>query len=316
MKKSAALLSLLLAAALCFSLTACGQKGTEGKYTIGIVQLVEHNALDAATRGFQDAVIEVLGEENVTFDLQNAQGEPANCITIATKFVNDKVDLIMANATPAATAAAQATATIPIVATSITDFVAAKLVESNEKPGRNVTGTSDLSDVAQQVALLQELCPEAKTVGIVYCSAEDNSIVQAAQAKEVFEAAGYTFYTYTATDANDLQAVVTKASGDCDALYLPTDNLLAANMELVRNITQPDKTPVICAEEGMVMEGGLASYSINYYTLGYKAGKMAAEILKDGKKPADMPIQWMTTEELNPVINEAVAEALGIALTR
>ena len=333
MKKFAKVMAAVLAISMLFALGACGQtnesesqspesvspgvssdpNASAETYNIGIIQLVEHNALDKATEGFQAALKEKLGD-SVSFNYQNAQGEATNCTTIATKFVNDGVDLILANATGAAQASAQATDTIPIVGVSITDYEVAGLVESNEAPGRNVTGCSDLSPIAEHVKLMQQLCPEVKSVGIVYCSSEDNSVVQAEQARAAFEDAGCTVQEYTAADSNEIQTVVTKACSEQDALYIPTDNLFASNMEIVKNIAVPAKIPTICGEENMVNSGGLATYSVNYYTLGYQAGLMAYEILVNGKDPASMPIQFMESSDLTLVINEEVAEELGITI--
>ena len=322
MKKQMKILAVLLAVVLTLAMTACAggnsSSQSEGSssaadpdkvYKVGIVQYMEHNALDAATEGFMDALKERLGDK-VEFDVQNAQGEQTNCTTIATKLVNDGVDLIMANATPAAQAASQATAEIPIIATSVTDFVEAGLVAANDAPGGNVSGSSDLSPIAEHIALMGTLCPDAQTIGVVYCSSEDNSIIQAEQAKVGFEEAGYTVTLYTAADSNELQPVLTKAVAEVDALYIPTDNLLAANMELVKNITIPEKIPVICGEENMAMSGGLATYSINYYTLGHAAGEMAYEVMVGGADISKMPVKFMDSSELTMVINTEVAEAL------
>lgn len=213
---------------LCGSFCCCRRQGP-ANCKIGVIQLTEHVALDAARDGFIDALVEAgFNRENI--DVQNAQGEIPNCATIATKFVNDKVDLILAVATPAAQAAAQATTEIPILATAVTDFVSAGLVNSDEVPGGNVSGTSDMNPIEEQADLLVKLVPEAKTVGILYCSAEDNSILQAGLAKAAFEARGLTVNEYTAADVNEIQPVTTKAVGEVDALYVPTDNLFAENM--------------------------------------------------------------------------------------
>lgn len=331
MKRNKSLLSLLLTGTVALGLLAgcsgsnAGTSDATGStaaadntdaataYKIGIVQLVEHNALDAATQGFQDKLTELLGDR-VTFDLQNAQGEQSTCPTIVTKFVNDGVDLIMANATPAAQAASAATSDIPIIGTSITDYVEAGLVESNDAPGRNLTGTSDMSDIAQHVSLTQTLCPDAQTIGIIYCSSEDNSRIQADQAEEAFAAANMQVTRYTAADSNEIQTVVTKATSECDVLYIPTDNLFAANMEIVKNITVPEKKPVICGEENMALSGGLATCSINYYTLGEKAGEMAYDVLENGVDVGTIPVGFMSGDELSTVINNEVAEAIGIEI--
>lgn len=281
-------------------------------FKIGICQQLEHPALDAATEGFRAALVEKLGEDKVEFDYQNAQGEQANCATIATKFVNDKVDLIMANATTALQACAAATADIPVIGTSVTDFVSAGVVESNEAPGRNVTGASDLAPIDQQIELLKTLVPEAKAAGIVYCSAEANSVFQADTAEAELTKAGITVSRYTVADSNDIQQVVTKAVSECDVLYIPTDNTLADNMQVVKNVTVPAKIPVIAGEENMCAGGGLATLSISYYSLGYNAGLMAYEILVNGADPAAMPIEY--ADETTVKYNAEIAEALGMTM--
>lgn len=284
-------------------------------YKVGIVQLMQHVALDQATRGFQDALTEKLGDQ-VSFDVQLASGEPTNCTTIVTKFVNDGVDLIMGNATPAVIAAKEATATIPIVGTSVTDYVSpeAAIVASNEAPGANVTGYSDLSDIAAHVDLTAKLCPDAKTVAIIYCSAEPNSVIQGAQAKELYEAAGFATVTLTASDVTTISTVVTSACEQADVIYIPTDNLFAENMESVKNIAEPAKIPVITGEGGMANAGGTASVAIDYYVLGYRAGEMAYEILVNGADPATTPIGFMTADDMELIINEENAAAIGLTI--
>lgn len=290
-----------------------GAGSTDGKiYKIGICQQLEHQALDAATEGFQAALIEKFGEGNVKFDYQNAQGEQANCATIATKFVNGNVDLIMANATTALQACAAATADIPVVGTSVTDFVEAGVVDSNDKPGRNVTGTSDLAPIDQQIDLLAELVPDAKKVGILYCSAEANSVFQAEKAEEALEKKGLSYERFTVSDSNDIQQVVTNAVAASDVLYIPTDNTIANNMEGVKNVTGPAGIPIICGEENMCAGGGLATLSISYYNIGYNAGLMAYEILAEGKNPGEMPIQY--ADEVTKKYNAEVAEALKMEM--
>lgn len=322
-KMMALLLTMSLAAA---TLAGCGTAGKESDskktetsskeseskddvYHIGIIQQVEHQALDAATEGFQDALKEKLGDK-VEFDLQNAQGEETNCATIATKFVNDGVDLIMANATQSVISSATATADIPIVGTSVTDYVTTGTVASNDAPGANVTGTSDLAPIDQQVELLQKLVPDAKNVGIVYCSSEANSVYQAEEAQKYLEKADMKVKTYTVADSNDIQQVVTKAADESDAIYIPTDNTLASNMEIVKNVTVPAKVPVIAGEENMCSVGGLATLSISYYSIGYNAGLMAYDILENGKNPAEMPIQY--ADEVTLKYNAEIASELGI----
>lgn len=312
MKKLTALLTTVLLAVGCMSaLSSCAKD--DGVYEIGIVQLMEHEALDAATKGFKDALSEKLGDK-VKFDVQNAQGEQTNCTTIVNKFVSGKVDLIMANATNAVKAAKEATSTIPIVGTSVTDYKKSELVESNEKPGCNVTGASDNNPVSSQVKLMKALCPDAKIIGIVYCSAESNSEVQAEEAKAAFEKEGYTVKTYTVADTNEIQTVVTKACSEVDAFYEPTDNLIASNVPTMANVTNAQKKPVITAEEGMCNSGFLATYSISYYDLGYKAGLMAYDILVNGADPAEMPIFTFSTDDLTLAINEDTAKEIGITI--
>ena len=295
--------------------TAAPKNENPDAYRVGVVQLVQHVALDQATAGFQDALKEKLGDK-VTVEVKEASGEPTNCTAIVTKFINDGVDLIMGNATPAVIAAKEATATIPIIGTSVTDYVSeeASIVESNEAPGGNVTGYSDMSDIAAHVELTQKICPEAKTVAIVYCSAEPNSVIQGGQAKELYEAAGFTVVTLTASDVTTISTVVTAACDQADVIYIPTDNLFAENMESVKNITEPAKIPVICGEGGMVEAGGTASVAIDYYVLGYRAGEMAYEILVNGKDPATMPIGFMTAEDMELVINEENVAAIGLTI--
>lgn len=282
-------------------------------FKIGIVQLAEHPALDAATQGFQDALTEKLPDQ-VEFDLQNAQGEQTNATTIVNKFVNDKVSLIMANATNSVKAAREATSTIPIVGTSVTDYVKSGLVESNEAPGGNVTGASDNNPVDVQVELLAALVPDAEVVGIVYSSAEENSEIQAVEAKAALEAKGYEVKIYTVADSNEIQTIVTKACTEVDAFYEPSDNLIASNVPTMANITTAAGIPVITAESSMCEAGFLATYSISYYDLGHKAGEMAFEILVNGADPATTPIFTFDTSNLTLFINQEVADALGIVI--
>jgi len=226
------------------------------------------------------------------------------------------VDLIMANATPALLAAANATTTTPVLGTSVTDYVAeeAAIVASNEAPGGNVTGYSDLSDIAAHVDLTKKLCPDAKTVAIIYCSAEPNSVIQGGQATELYEAAGFTTVTLTASDITTISTVVTSACDQADVIYIPTDNLFAENMESVKNIAEPAKIPVICGEGGMAQSGGTASVAIDYYTLGLRAGEMAYEIMVNGADPATTPIGFMTADDMELVINEENVAAIGLAI--
>ena len=326
MKKK--LSSTLMATAMVLGLVGCGnasstqtasgstsstEAGTDGKvYHIGVCQLVEHEALDAATQGFQDALKDKLGENNVVFDVQNAQGEETNCATICTGFVSDNVDLILANATASLQAASAATNSIPIVGTSITDYATALNADDwNGTSGTNITGTSDLAPLDQQEAMIKELVPDVTQVGIVYCSAEANSVFQANQIEAALEKDGIAYKEYSAADSNEIQSVVTKAVSECDCLYVPTDNTMAANVDIIKNVTVPAGIPVIAGEEG-ICQGALATLSISYYDIGQAAGEMAYEILVNGKDPGTMEIEYAsaTTKEYNA----DVADALGITI--
>lgn len=285
---------------------------TEAKaFKIGVIQLTQHAALDAACEGF----VEGLNASglNVQIDVQNAQGEQAICSTIATKFVNDGVDLIMAIATPAAQAAAQATKDIPILVTAVTDPFSAGLVASNEAPGGNVSGTSDMNPVAEQVELLIKLAPEAKNVGIMYNSSEDNSILQAGMARKALEAKGLTVTDFTVSASNEVQAVTQNAVSKVDAIYIPTDNLLADTMATVSMVATPAGVPLICGESNMVNAGGLATYGISYKQLGLQTAAQAVKILAEGADTATMPIEYCNAD-LELTINQGIASQLGIAI--
>ena len=312
MKTIAATMALTMAMTGCGGGSDASADDAAEKYTVGIVQQLEHPALDAATLGFQEKLTELL-DGNVTFDYQNAQGEQTNCTTIATKFVSDGVDLIMANATTALQSAAAATADIPIVGTSVTDYVTAGVVDSNEAPGRNVTGASDLAPIDEQIAMLTELVPDAQKVGIVYCSAEPNSIYQSKLAQAELDKANIAWAEYTAADSNEVQAVVTKAVSECDVLYVPTDNTMANNTEIIKNVAVPAGVPVIAGEEGICSGCGVATLSISYYDLGVKAAEMAYEILVNGANPAEMPIAYVS-EGITEKYNAEIAEALQIVI--
>ncbi|MCQ2612574.1 MAG: ABC transporter substrate-binding protein [Treponemataceae bacterium] len=307
------LLVLLLAASV---LVAGGKKDAEKVTKIGVIQLVEHPALDANYQGFVDglAAAGYVDGQNIKIDYQNAQGEQANCVTIAQKFVNDRVDMIFAIATPAAQAVANLTQDIPVLISSVTDPESAKLVASNTAPGGNVTGTSDLTPCAAQIQLLKKTLPEAKTVGMLYCSNEQNSFFQIALAKEECDRLGLKYIDFTVSSSNEIQQVVQSAIGKVDALYTPTDNMIAAGMATVAQVATPAKLPVFCGEEGMVQQGGLATYGLNYYELGKQTGAMASRILKGEAKPADMPIEYLTSCDL--VVNEEVEAAIGVSVPR
>lgn len=306
------------------SLAACGDTaadtqsgdassdGAEGKvYNIGICQLVEHEALDAATNGFKAALVEKLGEENVKFDEQNAQGESTNCATICSGFVSNNCDLILANATAALQSAAAATNSIPIVGTSITDYATALDAENwTGKTGTNITGTSDLAPIDQQEDMLKELFPDAKQVGILYCSSEANSKYQATMFENALTEDGIAFKEYSAADSNEIQSVTTTAVAECDVLYVPTDNTMASNAEIIKNVAVPAGIPVIAGEEGICTGCGVATLSISYYDIGYKAGEMAYEILVNGQNPGDMDIEF--APNVTKEYNAEICETLGI----
>lgn len=335
MKRSAAL---IMAAILTLSMTACGSKaetpadtaanaGTESSveaeqsqaadtegtvYTVGICQLVQHDALDAATQGFKDALTEALGEK-VVFDEQNASGDSATCATIVNQFVANDVDLIMANATPALQAAVASTADIPIVATSVTDYATAlDISEWTGTTGINVTGTADLAPLTEQAAMIKELIPEAKTVGILYCSAEANSKYQANVVTEELVNLGFEVKEYTSADSNDVALVTQTAVDECDVIYIPTDNTMASSTEIVNSVAEPAGVPIIAGEEGICKGCGVATLSIDYYSIGYKAGEMAADILVNGSDPAAMEIGYAS--DLTKKVMADRCKALGITV--
>ncbi len=301
MKKK--LLSVLLVAVLAASvLTGCGSG--EKVYNIGICQLVEHPALDAATQGFQDALKEKLGE-NVKFNLQNAQNEQTMCTTICNGFVSEGVDLILANATSPLQSAAAATTSIPILGTSVTDYGTALEIENfSGSTGRNISGTSDLAPIEEQEDMLLELFPDAKKVGLLYCSAETNSLYQIQLFRAALEADGVAYQEYAIADTNEVQSVVTTAAAECDVLYIPTDNTLANVSETVANIVVPAGVPVIAGEEGICSGCGVATLSISYYDIGYTSGEMAYEILAEGKDISSMDVRFapQVTKKYNPEI--------------
>lgn len=307
------MLTLLLSAMLMLGVTGCSSAQSPSKIVkIGVVQLVEHDALDASYRGFVDGLKDAGFEDgkNIKIDFQNAQGDPSNCVTIADKLVNDKSDLILAIATPAAQAVANKTSTIPTLVTAVTDPASAKLVQSNEKPGTNVTGTSDLNPIDKQMELLLELVPDAKKVAMLYCSSEANSEFQVSVAKEQLKAKGVESIDATVTSANEIQQVVQSLAGRADAIYCPTDNMIAEAMVTVSAIASELKIPVIVGEPAVVDNGGLATYGVSYYDLGKLTAQMAVEIIKNGAKPAEMPIQYADGVEL--VLNQKTADALGL----
>lgn len=320
------IMAVLMAASVAASLAGCGGSSSSGSsdsssdsassdsgkvYKIGICQQLEHEALDQATQGFEDACEEKFGKDNVTFDLQNGQGEQANCATITNSFVADNVDLILANATTALQCAAAATDSIPILGTSITDYATAlDISDWNGSTGMNISGTSDLAPIDQQEDMLVELVPDVKTVGILYCSAEPNSAYQAKLFEDALKEDGIEYKEYTAADSNEIQSVTTSAISECDALYIPTDNTMASNTEIINNICLPAKVPVIAGEQGICAGCGIATLSISYYDIGYKAGEMAYDILENGKDISTMKIE--TAPNVTKMYNPTICEELGI----
>ncbi len=334
MKRISKLLCLTLALAMLLGLAACGgndanpsaptgsgseapseDPGAAGgeSYTVGICQLAPHPALDAATQGFKDFLKEKLGD-SVTFDEQNAGGEAPNCATIVDGFVAGNVDLIMANATPAVTAAASATTDIPILGTAVTNYGVALNLDTTEDKvlGGNISGTSDLAPLDQQAQMLHDLFPDAKNVGLLYCSAEANSLFQVEGVQGYLEDMGYTCTQYAFTDVNDLSAVTQNAVDNSDVLYIPTDNTAANNTETIANIVLPAKIPVVAGEEGICKGCGCVTLSISYYELGQITGQQALDILTGAKKVSETPIGFDTP--LDKKYNAANCEALGLTI--
>ena len=310
--------TLFLALALAASLSACGKTeapDTSGddaekvSYRVGVCQLAQHPALDAATQGFVDALTEELGEA-VQIDVQNASGEATNCSTIINGFLSSDVDLIMANATPALTAAASATSEVPILGTAVTAYgVALDLDEFDGTVGGNISGTSDLADLSKQADMLTEWFPDAKNVGLLFCSAEPNSRYQVDEVTKHLTAKGLTCTEFAFTDSNDLAAVTEKAAAESDVIYIPTDNTAANNTESIGNILTAAKVPAVCGEESLCAGCGVCTLSIDYYDLGVTTGKMAAKILKGEADISTMPIEYAPAA---PKFNAAMCEKLGI----
>jgi putative ABC transport system substrate-binding protein len=340
MKKYSRILALLMALAMMFALAACSSSSNDSstsdnsaepsesqsadaadttesadtssaQYLVGISQLVTHDALDAATQGFQDALNDLLPGQ-VTFDYQNAANDTATCSTIANGFVSANVDLIMANATPALQAAAAATADIPILGTSVTEYgVALGISDFSGTVGGNISGTSDLAPLDEQAAMIKEWCPDAKTVGLLYCSNEANSQYQVDTVQAYLEELGFTCTQYPFSDSNDIAAVCQTAADACDVLYVPTDNTVASNTGIVDNICRGN-TPVFCGEEGICEGCGVATLSISYYTIGYQTGEMAAQILTGQADISTMPIQY--APEFTKEYNAAICADLGLTV--
>ena len=318
-------LAIVLTLCMILAMTACGSSAPaateapateapapEAKvYKVGICQLVQHVALDAATQGFMDRLTEILGEGNVVFDNQNASGDVATCASIVNAFVSDEVDLIMANATPALQAAAAATADIPILGTSVTEYgVAMDIKDFNGTVGGNISGTSDLAPLDKQAQMIKEWFPDAKNVGLLYCSGEANSQYQVDTVKKYLEEMGYTATLYPFTDSNDMMAVTQTAADASDVMYVPTDNTAAAGTGIIDPICQAAGVPVIAGEEGICAGCGVATLSISYYDLGVKTAEMAAQVLTGEADISTMPIGY--ADKQTPKYNAAICEALGI----
>lgn len=309
--------------ALGLLLTGCGTNDTAdtsqtkdlSKVKIGVIQLMKHDALDASYKGFKDVLVEAgVNEGNIDYQVA---GDQANCPTVADKLVNDGNSLLYAIATPALQAVSAATTELPIIGSAVTDYESTKLVESNEKPGGNVTGASDLTPVKEQFDLLTQLLPDAKKVAIMYCGSEDNSIIQGNIAEEAAKAKNLEYQVYKVSDSNDIQAVTEKIVSDkMDVIYIPTDNLLATYMSSVEAVASPAKIPCIVGEEGMCKSGGFATYGINYENLGRLAGQQAVAILKGEKTTADTPVAYLAAEDCTLVINLQIAKKCGLSTNK
>ena len=323
------IVSVAMAAAMAAALAGCGGAASSSApassaaasaadsaaaktYTVGICQLVQHEALDAATQGFKDALTAKLGDA-VKFDEQNASGDSANCATIVNGFVSNDVDLILANATAPLQAAAQATATIPVLGTSVTDYATAlDISDWTGTVGNNISGTSDLAPLDQQAAMIQELFPDAKNVGLLYCSAEPNSVYQCDVMEGYLTDMGFTVSRFAFTDTNDVTSVAQAAADASDVIYIPTDNTAASNTEAIANVLLPAKVPAVTGEEGICSGCGVATLSISYYDLGYATGEMAVKILTEGADVSAMPVQY--APNVTKKYNAANCEALGLTI--
>ena len=306
------LVSLLLGAAMILSLTACGGAKTDAQtFKVGVCQFVRHEALDAATQGFVDALNDALPGQ-VDIEVKNASGEINNCTTIVNGFVSSNVDLIMANATPALTAAVAATADIPILGTSVTAYgVALDIDDFSGTVGGNVSGTSDLADLKAQADMITEWFPDAKNVGLLFCSAEANSRYQVDEVNAALTAKGITCKEFAFTDTNDVASVTQAAADFADVVYIPTDNVAASNKEAIANVLLPAKIPAVCGEEGLCADCGVCTLSISYYDLGRTTGEMAAKILKGEANISEMAVAYTTA---TPKFDADVCEQLGITV--
>lgn len=310
MKKKILALVLITVLAVLPILTSC-QSGK--KYTVGVCQLVQHTALDAATEGFVQALKDKLGEENVEIIIQNAANSVDTCVTIVNDFVSRNVDLIMANATPALQAAVNATETIPILGTSVTEYgVALGIDNFTGLVGSNVSGTSDLAPLEQQAQMLMDLFPEAKKVGMLYCSSEPNSTYQVQKISSILEAKGIVCSEYKFSDSNDVTSVTELACAQSDVIYIPTDNTAASCSETIGSIVREKDIPVIAGEEGICTGCGVATLSISYYDLGYKTGEMAASILSGEKKIEEMEIAYV--DKFTKKYNKSICDDIGFTM--
>ena len=316
MKRS---LALLMASALMLSLAGCSQTGGSSSsgeaetLRIGIIQPMEHESLDAAREGFVQALADhgYTDGDTIVLDYQNAQGDSSALLTISQRFVGDDCDLVLAIGTGAAQSIASQTSEIPVLITAVTDPVDAGLVQSSEAPGTNVTGTNDMNPIREQLELIPEILPDAQTVGLLYTSSEDNSILQIEEAKAILEEMNLDYVEQTVTGSNDVQQAVQSIVTRCDAIYIPTDNTFASAMPLVGSVVMESGTPVICGATGMVEAGGLITLGLNYYNLGYQTGEMAVQVL-EGADPASMPVQ--SQNQYDYVVNEEMLSALGMEL--
>ncbi|WP_101698236.1 ABC transporter substrate-binding protein [Clostridium minihomine] len=316
-----------LAATVALTATACGNSGGDssaaagnsggdtGKMiTVGVAQLVTHPSLDASLKGFRQALADegFVEGKNITYDVQNAQGEQANCVTIANTFASKKPELILAIGTPAAQAVVKVITDTPVLVTAITDPKDAKLVQSNEKPGANVSGTSDKTPVKEQLQLLKDMVPSLETVGILYSSSETNSKLQAEWAKAACGELGLKYQEFTASNTNEVQQVTQSMMGKVQGVYIPTDNLMASNMKNVTSVTTRNKVPVVPGAVGMVTDGGTCTVGINYEKLGYQTGMMAAKVLRGEANVGDMPIEYQET--LDTHYNSVAATEMGLTI--
>ena len=312
-KEMKRIVAFFLAVLMMLSLAACGSTADDGKYVVGVCQYMPHDSLDQATKGFEDALLGALGEDRVIVKVQDAGGEISTCSTIVDGFLAEKVDLIMANASPALAAAVSATDEIPVLGTSVTDYAAALgMSEWNGLVGGNVSGTSDLGPLDEQAAIIQDLFPDAGTIGLLYCSAEPNSVYQIEVMEEYLTQMGYTCERFVFNDANDLHSVTQAAVGVVDVMYMPTDNVAANYPETIGNVLLPAEIPLVTGESNSCRVAGVATVSINYYDLGYITGEMAAKILTGQADISQMPIAY--AKGATKLYNPELCEKLGVAV--